>query len=335
MNRSQVIDVLKARIDEALVPLVPQSGELILLDFPNHANVGDSAIYLGELEFFQHRLGRAPSIVSDCNHIPVAQIESTDSRSPIFLHGGGNFGDIWPTHQAFREEVIQRFPDRPIVQLPQSLHFASSDNLSRTADVIRQHRNFTLLVRDDASFELAQRHFACQTLKCPDMAFYLGAMKPLSAPKHDLLLLLRDDREQRQDVEDFDVSPGERWLRTDWIDDNKSLKTRAKLWTAFRAVAAREFSEMAAREAYYRALAIERVERGNRLLSSASFVITDRLHAHIISLLLDLPQVVLDNSYGKVSRFIKLWTHDYEKLQQADSIVDALSLRAAQTASLP
>ena len=33
-------------------------------------------------------------------------------EGPIFIHGGGNFGDMWVAHQDFRERVLERFPDR-------------------------------------------------------------------------------------------------------------------------------------------------------------------------------------------------------------------------------
>jgi pyruvyl transferase EpsO len=39
-------------------------------------------------------------------------------------------------------------------------------------------------------------------------------------------------------------------------------------------------------------------------------VVTDRLHAHLLALLLGIPHVVLDNSYGKLHHFIAAWTHE-------------------------
>ncbi|WP_276524270.1 polysaccharide pyruvyl transferase family protein, partial [Enterobacter hormaechei] len=48
------------------------------------------------------------------------------------------------------------------------------------------------------------------------------------------------------------------------------------------------------------ARARRRVERGLRLLSRGERIVTDRLHGHILSLLLGIPHVVLDNDYGKL-----------------------------------
>jgi exopolysaccharide biosynthesis predicted pyruvyltransferase EpsI len=53
----------------------------------------------------------------------------------------------------------------------------------------------------------------------------------------------------------------------------------------------------------YQAKALQRVQRGVRQLSRARTVITDRLHVHIISILLGKEHAVLDNSYGKIGRF--------------------------------
>ena len=53
------------------------------------------------------------------------------------------------------------------------------------------------------------------------------------------------------------------------------------------------------------------------MLSTGGLVVTDRLHAHILSLLLDIPHVLLDNSYGKVAGFADQWTGDYAGLMRA------------------
>lgn len=42
------------------------------------------------------------------------------------------------------------------------------------------------------------------------------------------------------------------------------------------------------------------ISRGVKLLSRGRVVITDRIHAHIVSGLLDMPQVALDNHYEEL-----------------------------------
>jgi exopolysaccharide biosynthesis predicted pyruvyltransferase EpsI len=83
------------------------------------------------------------------------------------------------------------------------------------------------------------------------------------------------------------------------------------------------WDRLALRTASCEAAARARVLRGCRLLSSGQVVITDRLHAHVLSLLLDIPHAVLDNSYGKLGRFLDVWTGDAPGVHPAASIHDA------------
>lgn len=325
-TQTELIDTLQRRIDEAILPYVSKPRDLILLDFPNHANVGDSAIYAGELAFFTKRLGVQPSVVSDWANIPWEKIADSDKNDPIFLHGGGNFGDVWPQHQEFREAILRKFPGKLVVQLPQSIHYSDPSTIAKSAEVIQQHGNFVLLVRDDESHELARQNFRCEVQRCPDMAFHIGALKAPSAPEYELLLLMRNDREKREEPSDSALALPQGSLVTDWLDDRKTMKVGAKATTAFKAIFQNDLSEMSIRRQYFEMLAMNRLDRGTRLLSSGKFIVTDRLHVHILSILLDIPHVVLDNSYGKVSRFINLWTRESSKMTRADSLAEALDV---------
>ena len=53
-------------------------------------------------------------------------------------------------------------------------------------------------------------------------------------------------------------------------------------------------------------------------------MVTDRLHGHILSLLLDLPNALVDNSYGKVRNFVDLWTKHHPDVALFNSI-DAIT----------
>jgi exopolysaccharide biosynthesis predicted pyruvyltransferase EpsI len=72
----------------------------------------------------------------------------------------------------------------------------------------------------------------------------------------------------------------------------------------------RWYDPLVLREHLYDRLADARVRRGLDLLSSGRYVIADRLHAHILALLLGIPHHALDNSYGKLAAFIDAWTSE-------------------------
>ena len=122
-----------------------------LVDFPDHANVGDSAIWLGATTFFRRQHGVAPRYVASIPAFSPAALRRAHPEGPILIHGGGNFGDLWPRHQAFREHLLETFPDRLVVQLPQSVHYGDARLADRTARVIARHGNVRLLVRDRPS----------------------------------------------------------------------------------------------------------------------------------------------------------------------------------------
>jgi pyruvyl transferase EpsO len=324
-DTTPLIERLGEQIHEQLGPLLPD-GPYALVDFPDHSNVGDSAIYLGEIAYFRKYLGRDPAYSCSFQRFDHDQLKRYLPRGPIFIHGGGNFGDIWDHHHNFRLEILQAFPDRQIIQLPQSIHFSSEERLRETARSIATHGNFVLMVRDTPSFELARRCFDCEVRLSPDMAFCIGPAKRIGAPEFDTLYLLRTDSER---VGGDTYRPRDGEALADWIEDELFALRLAKLGGLVKGGLTAPFSH-AARNFFYEEAAWSRFRRGVRLLSKADAIVTDRLHSHIISLLLGIPHAVLDNSYGKLSRFMHAWTSDAPDLFVAKSIEDASAWAAAR-----
>jgi hypothetical protein len=169
-------------------------GPFALVDFPDHANVGDSAIWLGTTAFFRAR-GAEPAYVASVRTFSEPALRAALPEGPILIHGGGNFGDLWPRHQEFRERLLERFRGQDIVQLPQSIHYDDPRRLVRTARAIARHGRFLLLVRDRPSLEFARAHFDCPVRLCPDPALCLGPLERTGVPTADVLCL-RTDRER-------------------------------------------------------------------------------------------------------------------------------------------
>lgn len=48
------------------------------------------------------------------------------------------------------------------------------------------------------------------------------------------------------------------------------------------------------------------------IFSEYDQIITSRLHGHILSCLLDVPSLVVDNSYGKNKAYYEEWTKDLD-----------------------
>ncbi len=59
--------------------------------------------------------------------------------------------------------------------------------------------------------------------------------------------------------------------------------------------------------------------------SRGRVVVTDRLHGHIFCILMGIPHVILDNSYGKLMSFHQTYTYDAgPAVRVASSLSDAL-----------
>lgn len=319
----QLVGELAHRFARMLDGVLP-SGKLALVDFPDHSNVGDSAIWLGEMAYLRAR-DRRPAYYSAIADFDDAACRAAIGDGPILIHGGGNMGTLWPRHEAFRLHLLRTHRGHSIVQMPQSIHYADPAAAAEMAEAIRAHGQFTLLVRDARSLAFAEQHFDCAIRLCPDAALMLGRQRrdPAIAP---VFALLRTDHERA--AGDAALPAGV--VADDWLEEDAGQKRRLRLSLGLGRLLTRD--PMAQRAARQQRLAEWRLQRGLAMLSAGKLVVTDRLHAHILSLLLDIPHVLLDNSYGKVAGFADQWTADYSGLMRAAGRAEAFETALACSA---
>ena len=306
MSGTAFVEGQKSLLEARLAPFARPGDRYALVDFPNYANVGDSAIWLGAGAVLRRLTGRAPVHVGGQGRFGLVGLARRLAGGTIYITGGGNFGDLWPAHQAFRELLLARFPDNRIVQLPQSIHFESDAAVRRSAGAISRHGGFHLMVRDAPGEAFAAQHFDCPVVRAPDCAFGLGALEPSGDPSCSLFGLLRTDKERSPADRSPLAALGPRV--GDWVREPGPHHPRqgpAGRWSGFLT---RRLSGFGSATAFDRA-AQRRLHRGIRMLSSGSQVVTDRLHGHILSVLLGIPHVALDNSTGKVAAYYRGWTH--------------------------
>ncbi|MCC6932449.1 MAG: polysaccharide pyruvyl transferase family protein [Deltaproteobacteria bacterium] len=80
---------------------------------------------------------------------------------------------------------------------------------------------------------------------------------------------------------------------------------------------------------YFSRLASLKFQAACQLLSSARAIITDRLHGHILALLLGKPLVFLNNNNGKLKNFYQTWTRDHPLVHFATSHEETISITIA------
>lgn len=326
----QVISRLQGLIDQVLAPSLPalRAGPYGLMDMPDHGNVGDSAIWAGEIAWLRKNLGSDPAMITD-HRDPLDQVNRDLAGKTVLLHGGGNFGDIWTENNDFREAIIAANPDSTIISFPQSIHYDNPANIAKTARNLRAAKFLRLLVRDHESYALATQAFDCEVTLCPDMAFAMGPLQRVGTPDLNVLLLMRTDKEG---VGHLSQEWPKGWEQADWLDDTPNLERdvlRDSRIKAVMSLSPARMSRIARRNYYYNQLAERRVTRGLKQLSRARFVITDRLHVHILSTLLGLPHCFLDNHYGKISRFSAAFSTRWSDSYQAKTLPEAVACAQA------
>ncbi|MBL8505978.1 MAG: polysaccharide pyruvyl transferase family protein [Methylobacillus glycogenes] len=328
---STLVNDLQQKIRAILDPIIFEGARVALLDYPYHTNVGDCLIWLGEMAYLKER-NCTIQLVSTLGMDDLGLIKARENDLDfILLHGGGNFGTVWPQFQASRESVIQAFPNIPIIQFPQSVFYAEDGDVAHTADIIQQHGRVTLLVRDRASYDLMKSALSSPVFLCPDMAFMIG---PLDAPhairKGSGVFLSRTDKEKLHlgIGKELRQSAGFELLETDWLDESALEKWIIRFEYRLRKLVGHHPTANRYLLPLWNALANARKSRGIKKLSQGDIVITDRLHAHILSILLGKPNVVLDNNNKKLSGFHHQWTHGQSTIRIIDSgsnLVEALT----------
>lgn len=317
---------------DVLADVIGTGRDVALLQAPNQRNVGDTLIWLGEREYFR-ALGLRLRHVSDLGGYRADAVRSSlPDGGVVLIHGGGNFGDLWYGHQLHREQVARDLPDLPIVQLPQSVYFGSPARAEQANTELGTHPDLTLLVRDQGSCARAEQQLPdVRTRYCWDMA--LGWQPPRRAPGRSVrrpLVLARTDLEAASGLTSIDL--GARLGTPVDCADWRNLGPDAVAWQLLRAFPRIAHRVPALRRPVFQPLvracisAINTINArgGVRLLRDRPMAVVDRLHAHILAALLEVPHVALDNSYGKIGAVYAEYTHVFRTARFAPDLDDAV-----------
>ena len=285
-------------------------------------------ITLGELVFLLQNVTNA-SEIQQCGYVqangfapPCEQVISDtllllsfDKTPKLALwHGGGNWGDLWPTAQVARLRSIPRLlqANYTIVSMPQSFYYQNAATKERDRlqleTIVAQYKtseqDVFLTWREQESYDEAKRSYPfTKHLLVPDMAFQLGPYEPIPPTnkneKVDLVLFLRQDHESvlsrfrnrgyvRQLLRSSSVPSGDTVTYTivDWNDRFHRFNINSK-------------------DYFFTDSAIQ-------LLSLGHVLICDRLHAAILSFLSGIPFVFIDQSSGKISKTLAAAFQDKE-----------------------
>jgi len=331
---------LRRQLQRVLDRHIPRGTRVALIGFPHQGDVGDYAVWLGELEYLRQRGARIRYLCDGAGYDRTS-LEQDLGNGTILLSGGGNFGDLWPGQHELRLRVIRDFPHRRIIQLPQSIQFKRADCLEETRHVLECHPRLTLLVRDRESRAFAIRKFNVELNLCPDMSFQLELIPPELGRRDDQILILTDtaaDRIQDALENASSISPRAPEVRIEaWDTDSSpteiadSMGTRralcSRFWpTVLRAGRLRSITQQ---------IAMQRLQAGIEQLCSSRFVVTDQLNAHILCLLLNQPHVIVENGLDQLMSFHDTWTSNVPRTMISASWKEALELACLRIGTSP
>lgn len=286
---SQMKQIATRRFDE----LFRGIDELVLVDFPDHPNVGDSAIAVGELDYFAERGVRVRAVYC----IGTLQRAVLRSRTPVAHHGGGNIAGFFEQIDRHRLRVVRGLrPSTLLVQAPQSIHFKTPAARQELVSAFAARSRLRVAVRDATAVEVLRDELP-DVLLVPDAVHLIGHV-PAPAPRQHVLVLARRDGESGRGTRSE--------LGADWPRDEPDL--RRDTWWRWKA----RFMGPAGAllnpspEAWRR-IAERRLARGVQLLSAGEVVVTDRLHAMLLALQMGRRVVAIDNNNQKLSKYARTW----------------------------
>lgn len=312
MTGKEKVVQLQALIADALLPEI-QGRRVVLLEVPYYDNIGDTLIWQGTHDFLRrHGVKCLFTSSLDSFQFPLLPHDVV-----ILLQGGGNFGDIWPLPQKFREKVVEHYPDNKIVILPQTVFFYDPEKMKASAAVLGRHSNLLIFARDHNSLQLLNKHFSANRIALmPDMAFCINLRKfKIPVPKENRTLFFeRNDTEINSSIQYAEIVPADA-DRHDWpFRERQDVSWRTSMANRIRYRCFRYYDRYwdSVMRPYY-------VRTGIRFIGAYSKVYTTRLHGAILSLLLDKDIVFFNNSYGKNLNFYRSWLSDVDNVKFIDA----------------
>ncbi|KAK4943721.1 hypothetical protein LTR10_016818 [Elasticomyces elasticus] len=295
--------------------LLPGVTHVALIGYPMSSNKGDSAIWIGEKVLLE-ALGIETVYACVDNHDynkdqlrEALEAHGGPSKTAILLHGGGNFGDLWPGAQDNRESVAMDFLDYRIRSFPQTYKFHDvKKKLPKAQQAYGQHPDLQLTARDSKSFMAMQKDFGSKHMVSllPDAATML-VTRPLPHARevkdgYDVLFLARTDHEGGQDhghqkgaiddLRSFDNGDDSQHSSTnvtvaDWVNvDPEGIRN---------AVDYDQHAQM-------------RVDWTFEYLQQYALILSDRLHVHILSTVWGFDHVAVEEgSYAKIRTYHDTW----------------------------
>jgi pyruvyl transferase EpsI len=289
--------------------------KIILLNTPEHDNVGDHLITLSEMEFLQNHF-------TDYNIYEVTDIEYlryhgriknfVSQQDLILITGGGFLGSLWLYNGENNvRNIISEYPDNRIIVLPQTIYFENNirgiAEFEKSKLIYNSHRDIVFFARENESYQqLVKMVDDDKMVKLfPDMAmlYQSGIKNRYKRAAKRAIVCLRNDKEKI--IDDIDKGKIIEYLSNNGFEVNKISMHSGE----FGGIDVRKYQ----------------VDKKLREISDVDIVITDTLHCMISSALVGTKCIAFNNLSGKVRNVYK-WIEDLDYIYYCTSIEESYSI---------
>jgi len=280
----------------------------VLLDTPEHDNLGDQAIAVAEEQFLRdNNISFFELTAGQIDGKEKWYAKFTPRRKVVLIQGGGFLGSLWPNEEYRVRRTIQAFSKNRVVIFPQTISFNDDDEFFRESHkVYNTHQNLTVFLRETRSLDFMKQYFSkVQCALVPDMVLYLN-YRVMASQRKGVLLCMRDDKEKV--------------LTSEMLDQ---LKDTLSIYSAEEIRCTDTLCGYPVGKTSRRREIMKKLQE----FSKAQLVVTDRLHGMLLAVVSGTPCIAFQNVNGKVGgvyRWIEKLNYVYS-VNSIDEFQDALS----------
>lgn len=282
---------------------------------PEHGNMGDQAIAYAIHKFVDDNDYEIISSTMSQFLRELGAIRRDCKKEDIFfLIGGGNMGVAYFGNEEVRRMIIKMFPFNRIIIFPQTIDYGDSEKgkqeLLNATKIYGNHRDLHIFAREAKSYSIMKQAFPKNNVYLvPDIVYSLCYDN--TGDRNYILKCIRNDRESSLKNEEMK-----------YLD--KVLKETGKVVSTDTVEA---YVPIITSEEIRRKLIYRKLDEFAR----AKFVVTDRLHGMIFSVITNTPCVVLNNYNHKLISSYKTWLSDFgdvyfvDDLSQFEDLIKSVS----------
>ncbi|MDR1568031.1 MAG: polysaccharide pyruvyl transferase family protein [Streptococcaceae bacterium] len=275
--------------------------KIILLDPPEHVNLGDIAIAYAERSFLEELAPKngfdvfMGALNAGFTLVDALKNKGLISQEDIVcLHGGGNFGNLYIGEEIIRRYASQKLPKIKKVMFPQSFYF-TPDNYGEKArkhsiKVYNQNQSWSLFARESYTKKFFEENYPnCLIGYTPDIVLSLNIIEQLNpSVRKGAMTLFRADIEKAVSTSMIETVTSYLATRFDEVSVSDTVVNQAVLLSHQKDYLFNIWNELAAKE----------------------LVLTDRLHGMIFAYITETPCIVFGNSYPKIAQTYHDWLAD-------------------------